>query len=844
MARQSLIEFFGELIRHGEDTAIAHRRGYRMERWTYRRLAEAARQFARELEARGIGKGDAVLLWAGNSPEWVMAFWGCVLRGAVVVPIDVISTRKFSTNVAQRVNASLILRSRAIAAPENGVPSLVLESLAEICGPYSSVPYDSQSLSRQDILEIIFTSGTTAEPRGVAISHGNILANVETLEGEIRKYLRYERPFHPLRFLNVVPLSHIFGQLMGMFVPPILGATTIFMDSLNPAELMETMRRERVSVLVAVPRMIEALGREIERQEESKGRLQKFRINFAAAEKEHFLKRCWRFRSVHRRLGWKFWAMISGGASLPGPAESLWSRMGFAVIQGYGLTETASLISVNNPFRPGKGSIGKLLPGIEMKIDVTGEILVRGENVAAGYWQGPRLQSVAGQDGWFHTGDLAERDAQGLLFFKGRQKNVIVTPAGMNVYPEDLEAALRKQKGVKDCVVFGWEQDGNAEPCAALLLDDPNTDVEAIMMRANNTLAEFQRIRRWVVWPDLDFPRTPTQKPLLPRIREVVEAKLSGKAAAEGGGRIAELVARITGRPMNSMSPKAELEGDLKMSSLDRVELMSALEEQYQIDLRETEFSDVTTMKQLEDLVRKPVPAAARAYPEWGQSRLITALRLVVYYLLVWPATYLLAAPKVNGRKNLDGLSGPVLVVCNHVTDVDIGWILAALPARFRHRLATAMGGEKLATMRRPPKSMNALQRMRERMDYFLVIALFNVFPLPKESGFRKSFSFAGHLADKRWSILIFPEGMTTLDGRLQPFRSGAGLLAQQLNIPVVPMRLDGPFDLKRRKKILALPKKVTVAIGVPMRFAPETDVADITRELENRVAELTPEKS
>jgi long-chain acyl-CoA synthetase len=839
MARQSLVEFFQDYARQGNDAAFIHHRGYRIQRWTYSRVASDARRFARELEARGIGKGDAVLLWAENSPEWAVVFWGCLLRGAIIVPIDRISTAEFSSRVAQQVNAKLLVYSEILTS-DLAIPRLAIDAISEIIAGHSDTPYPSSQLSRQDILEIVFTSGTTAEPRGVVITHGNVLANIEPLEREIKKYLRYERIFHPLRFLNLLPLSHIFGQLLALFIPPMLGATTIFLDSMRPSELLETVKRERVSVLIAVPRVIESLEREIEQQFESEGRIEEFRKEIVASEKEHFLLRWWRFRRIHRRLGWKFWAFISGGAALPAATESFWNRLGYAVIQGYGLTETTSLISLNHPFRSDKGSIGKLFPGLEMKVDPNGEILVRGENIAAGYWSGRQLQPVVGEDGWFHTGDLAEVDEQGRLFFKGRQKNVIVTPAGMNIYPQDLERALREQAGVKESVVIGLERDGNAEPCAVLLLDSDAVDPRLIVQNANKSLAEFQRMHQWVVWPEPDFPRTPTQKPLLTRIREVAEAKLGMRTEVQSASALSELIARITGRPQSAFSSSATLEGELNMSSLDKVELMSALEERYQVDLSETTFSEAKTVAQLEQLLRSP--SAARAehiYPQWGQNWLVTWMRLAVYYLVVWPATYLLAAPRVKGRENLRGLRGPVLVVSNHVTYIDIGWILAALPARFRHHLATAMDGERLSKMRRPPKEMNFLQRIVKRLNYFLVVGLFNVFPLPRESGFRRSFSFVGDLADRDWSILIFPEGIITPDGQLLPFEAGIGLLAAQLGLPVVPIHLAGLFDLRQAERRTARPGHIRVTIGAPVRFTPDQDPNEIAGEIRRRVAEL-----
>lgn len=856
MQRRSLAEYFPSLAAHGEEIAFVHRHGYRICRWSYGRVARTACQFARELEARGVARGAPVLLWGENSAEWVAAFLGCLLRGAVVVPMDRIAASEFVRRVAQQVECKFALIpsevSRA-AADESllgpAIPVVRLESLAGAVAHRDGGEYPSPAFEPSDTLEIVFTSGTTAEPRGVVLTHGNILANLEPLEAEIQKYRRYERFFHPLRFLELLPLSHVFGQMLGVFLPPLLGATVIFLDTLSPAEIVNTIRREGVSVLVTVPRLVESLRDKVKRDLEAAGRLERFQRDFESAAGEHFLKRWWRFRRIHRQFGWKFWALISGGAALPADAEAFWGRLGYAVIQGYGLTETASLVSVNHPFRRGRGSIGKVLPGFEVHLDESGEIVVRGENIAAGYWQGKQLEPVAGLDGWFHTGDLGDRDADGNLYFKGRRKSVIVTPAGMNIYPGDLEAALRGQPEVRDCVVVGLERDGNAEPCAVLLLRDPASDAEAVVRRANASLAEYQQMRRWFVWPEQDFPRTPTQKPLLRRIQEAVEAKERKPDAAGVASPLAELIARIAGRAPYPLTPGTHLAKDLNLSSLDRVELLSALEERYQMDLSESGFSETTTVGDLERLLREPPssgfapgkarPGPAFVFPRWAQRWPVTWIREAVCYLLMWPAMLLLGRPRISGRENLDGVSGPVLVIANHATYLDPAFVLAALPRRLRRRLAVGMEGERLRAMRHPPAEMGFPARALERVKYALAVALFNVFPLPQKAGFRASFTFAGELVDRGWSVLVFPEGELTRDGEIAPFRAGIGLLGRDLNLRIVPIRLNGLFALRQARRKRARRGEIEVRIGAPAQFGPAASPEEITRELERRVRSL-----
>jgi len=605
--------------------------------------------------------------------------------------------------------------------------------------------------------------------------------------------------------------------------------------------VMRVIKTERASVVVAVPRLMESLKDKIVRDLESASRLAWFQRQFEAAKDQHFVRRWWRFRRIHNQFGWKFWAFISGGAALDRNTEEFWGRLGYAAIQGYGLTETTSLISVNHPFRLGKGSIGKVLAGREIKLAPDKEILVRGGGVAAGYWNGKDLLPLAGADGWCGTGDVGELDAEGNLYFKGRKKDVIVTPAGMNVYPDDLEGALRLQPEVKDVVVVPLPRDGNAEPCAAIILRDPDADPEAIVKRANESLAEHQRLHNWVVWPEEDFPRTSTQKPLRNVIQQSVQAQLAKQSPSQiSSSPLAELIARVTGRLPARLSPNANLESELNLSSLDRVELLSALEDRYQIDLSETRFAAVNTVGDLERMLQgsRP-PRTPYHYPRWAQRWPVAWVRVAVHYLLLRPAVFFLGSPHVEGRQNLHKTAGPVLVICNHISDVDPGFVLTALPTRLWHKLAIATGGEALELLRTPPATRSVVARTYDLVKWTLGVSLLNLFPLPREAGFRESFAYAGESVDRGYNVLVFPEGRHTTDGNLLPFRSGVGLLANNLQIPIVPLRIDGLFELKQAGKKFARPGHVKVKIGVPVQFKPGSDPEWIARKLQRIVEQL-----
>ena len=842
MTETTLTDIVKNLRNEGNAIAYVSRRGYRVERWTYREVAEAACRFARELEAREIGRGESVLIWGDNSAEWVVAFLGCILRGAIAVPLDRICSAEFARSVCFQVEPKLGICARDLCPVVAGLSAIVMEDLRSVLGIHSAQPYATADLRREDTIQIVFTSGTTANPKGVLISHGNVLANLQPLAKEIDKYRKYERFVHPLRFLNLLPLSHVFGQFLGIFVPQLLGATVVFHDSLNPSEIIRAIKRERVSVMIAVPRFLENLKDKVERDLQARGKLQWFQDQFKRAKGQHFLKRWWRFRFVHRQFGWKFWAFISGGAALDAEIENFWGRLGYIVIQGYGLTETTSLVSVNHPFKLGKGSIGQVLPGREVKLARNGEILVRGGNIAAGYFQGKEMTLVSGEEGWFHTGDIGELDSAGNLYFKGRKKNVIVTPEGMNIHPEDLESALRRLPEVRDCVVFGFQHGGNAEPCAVLLLADRSLGGESIIVRANESLAEFQHIRRWFIWPEDDFPRTSTQKPRISMIQESVQSRLSGQESAYvPSSTLAQLIMQITGRRIAHLSPDANLTKDLNLSSLDRVGLLSALEDRLQVDLNESHFSAATTVADLERMLEQPAPMRSDyRYPRWAQRTPVAILRVLVYYLLSWPATILMACPAVRGREHLKHLKGPLLFVANHITQVDVGFVLAAIPHRYRCRLAVAMWGELLREMREQGKGVGFFKKLYERLRYVLVVALFNVFPLPQRTGFRESFAFAGESVDRGYSILVFPEGRRTQDGNLSPFQTGIGLLANNLSLPIIPIRIDGLLELKKRGQKISRPGTVRVTIGSPVSFSPGTDPVHIAKTLEERMGSMS----
>jgi long-chain acyl-CoA synthetase len=536
MRRDTLVDFFQDLVALRGDFLVFDD-GYRRRTHSYEDVGRAARGFAARLTAAGLRKDDKVVFWGENRPEWIAGYWGCLIAGMVVVPIDYRSSIDFVRRVAGLVGARVMLVGDDVAAGQLTAADAAVWRLADLDWRADG-PMPDVAITRDDIIQIIFTSGATAEPKGVVIRHRNVLANTVPVEREVIKYRHYARPFHPIRFVNLLPLSHMFGQSMATNIPPMVRGTVIFTHSFNPHDIVRLIQTRRVSVLVCVPKILDVLREHVVRAFPECGEPPPAGISIPG--------RWWKYRRVHRALGVMFWAFVVGAAALPPDLEEFWRRLGFAVIQGYGLTETAPIVTLNHPFRTSKGSVGTPIGGVEIRIADDGEILVRGENVTSGYFgsgDGSGVSSPVDADGWLHTGDIGERDAAGRVFIKGRKKEMIVTPEGLNVFPEDVERVLNAAPGVKDSAVVGVSQ-GSEERVHAVLLLEPGVDAADIVRAANTQLQDHQKIRTSSVWAGGELPRTEgTRKLKRGQIRTWVLEGASPAAGTPAGYSVEALIA-------------------------------------------------------------------------------------------------------------------------------------------------------------------------------------------------------------------------------------------------------------------------------------------------------------
>ena len=843
MPRDTLIDFFRDLTAIRADFLV-YDDGYRRRRYTYAEVGRAARGFTQKLNTLGLQKSDTVIFWGENRPEWLACYWGCLIAGIVVVPIDFRSSAAFVAEVRTLVHARLVLSGDAAQFSLDGIDlgGAARWRFSDLDW-HADGPMPSITASRDDIIQIIFTSGATSAPKGVVIRHRNVLANIVPVEHEIAKYRRYMRPFLPLRFLNLLPLSHMFGQSMATTIPPMVRGTVVFTNSLNPHDLVRLIHARRVSVLVCVPKILDVLREHVAHTYPESTEPPPPGISIPG--------RWWKYRRVHAAFGAKFWAFIVGAAALPSDLEEFWRRMGFAVIQGYGLTETAPIVTLNHPFRKHKeGSVGKPLAGVEVRISDDGEILVRGENVTSGYYvdqahpgsaaDGPPTadDDLFDTGGWLHTGDIGERDAEGQLFIKGRKKEMIVTADGLNVFPEDVERVLNALTGVRESAIVGVASQGDERVHAVLVLES-GIDRNVIVGEANAQVQDHQRIRSASIWPTDALPRTEgTKKLKRTAIREWVTAG-EQPLTTEDGSTLEGLIARFAGD--RDVTGTTTLD-DLGLSSLERVELMVALEDQFQTRIDEARFADVRNVQQLKQLVEQDSsPENGEPvvdFPTWTRSWPVRVVRRLSLATWILPLTRLFAHARIEGLPHLAKITGPVIFASNHQSHMDVPVILAALPGRWRASLAPAMLKEFFAAHFHP-QTHTRRQWLTNSLNYYLACVYFNAFPIPqREAGARHTLHYMGDLTSDGWSILIFPEGVRAATGDIQPFRGGVGMIASRLDVPVVPVRLDDLDRVLHTTWRMVRPGRVRVAFGAPLHLQGE-NYAALARQVEERVRHL-----
>jgi len=837
---RSLVESFSA---YGQRPAVGLRAEFGLRWWSYERLGDEAWRMAGVLRDRGVRPGQHIVLWASNCPEWVACLLGAALRGVVVLTVDEGSSPGSVRQLVEQFSAVLVIHGVAQHVSTFGIDTRSIHATNP--GPTSlgdlgvSVPADNPAV-------ILSTSGTSSQPKRVVLTHRNLLSQLETF----RRW-RYLTRAVPVRMLSLSPLSHAQGLVLGIFIPLSLGLSTIYSHSVNAEHVIRTIRQNRVSLLVAVPRVQHLLIRALRARPSGRGGGDVGAL--AQATRSFLLRRHRLFLATHAVLGYRFWVVIVGGAALASEDERFWFDAGYVLAQGYGLTETAAIVTVNvnTPFFGHQGAIGRAVGPQTVRVSDDGEILVRGPNVAPE----PLGDSTGREDvfldpeGFLHTGDLARRDARGRLYFEGRKKEVIVTGEGHNVSPRTVEAVLHRMPEVRDAVVVGSVREGYEE-VHAVLLTRAGTDAALIVRHANAALEPHEAIRSWTVWPGEDFPRTSLLKVKREEVAAAVQRGRIAPAATDAAPSIdalrqahdrSERVRLIARYLMHT--PRQErtafhlrLVDDLGLRSLDVVELLTLLEAAGERPLDDVPVAADATLGDLAGLDRAgPAQRSSRLpvrAPRWSRGMAGRLLRSLVRPAVI--GLWARLCTRLTARLTDDGLDVRppfIIAAAPHRHWLDAFAIYAALPRRLRGRLFVVTNQNADAYFA-PRADTPRRARLVSGLWYYVLAPLVFDFTIVPSFGLtRQGLSETGRLLDRGYCPITFPKGLFFDARDQQRHDPGIALLAIQAQVAILPVWLDGNDALRPRPAYARPP--ITVRFGEPLATAPDMSAADVTRALD-----------
>jgi long-chain acyl-CoA synthetase len=823
-----LTDFFEPIVReHAHRPALRWRQGYRHYGLTFGELGAAVQAAARRLADSGVRPGDRVLLLGPSEPAWVVGFLGTLLAGGVVVPLDEGTRPEFASEVARRTDARLQVVSAGFAEA-TGIPALSLEAFhptrREQLGQFEAPPREPD-----DLLEIVYTSGTTSRPKGVMLTHQNVIANVTSL----RTAMAWPEGS---RFLSVLPLSHMLGQVVGLFVPLRFGGMVFFPGTRRPSVLRDCFRREQITVLVTVPAFLDRIRQRVLHVATEEGRGARLERALGLARHLPDGLRRGLFRYIRREAFPDLKYVFVGGAALRAESEDFFNALGIRVLQGYGMTEAAPVITCNTAARCRPGTVGLALPGIQVRASSDGEIQVRGPNVTPGYLDDAEATGELLRDGWLHSGDLGALDAEGYWRILGRKKDVLIGPSGMNIYPEDVEAVLNRLPGVKESCVVGLEQGEGMRLVGYVLMSGMTPcDLSSLLAQANEELASHQRLQAIELWPEADFPRTRTmkvrRKDVLERVQRLDVSPSPSETGAGEADRLRALLRECLDLPAEqAIGEDQRLTKDLGLDSLGRIDVLSRIEEHFGVELPESAIGDETTVADLRrQFTEKPAAAARPSFPRWARRPAWSALRRLLG--LTWrPLFRFYDRLEVGGREHLAPLAGPAIFIANHTSNLDTPAILAAMPTERRRRMAVAAAADYW--FRGDRGFFGALPGV-------LSAAVYHAFPFSRTDAVEPSLRYLAELIDEGWSILIYPEGRRSRTGEMVPFKGGIGVIARAMQVPVVPMAVSGCFEALPAGRRFPRPARLRVEFGEPIMPPFQDGPESIAAMLEEHVRAL-----
>ena len=887
-----------------QNVAVEVQRPDGIESYSYAELRRMAESIAGWLLDSEMAAGTRVAILADNHPRWVAGYLGIIAAGGTTVPLDTAYHPDQVSKLLRDSGATLILCDQkhletaqsAVAGSEIAIVltstgkelgALPAKVVADLDGIFAQYTSSLRSVPRvpDDVASLLYTSGTTADPKGVMLTHSNLLAEADAV-------FAWARIGPNDAILGVLPLFHVLSQMANLLLPLVAGTRVVYLSTLNTTELLRALRERNVTAFAVVPQFFNLIHERIFKEVQQRGALARFafarimRLNGFCRKFGFNLGRVL-FGRIHDLFGQRMRFLVTGGSRFDPQIGRDFYALGIDVLQAYGLTETCGGAFVNLPGENVIGSVGKPLKGVEGKTinaqasddgtPASGEILIRGPIVMKGYWNRPDATAEVLKDGWLHTGDLGYFDDHGNLFITGRQKDVIILANGKNVYPEEIEAHYLQSALIKEICVLGLE-DGGTEKLYAVITPNfealrqrkiVNTkevirfDIEGLSAKLPST----KRIAGYEIWQE-DLPRTTTRKLKRFEIQKRVNAGKRGHAGAEiakphsqedtawleqlHNQRALKIIREYSPSHPEKISPADNLELDLGLDSMRRVELLVALEQELGGDVEESRLADIYTVRELADAVREsaasgktPNRKPAQTFAGWGtvlkedptdpaalavaKPRPFIDRMLFVVTRMIKLLWSIRAPVTVEGLENIPSRA-PFLLCSNHQSFLDPVILLAVLPLRVLLGLFAVGTSEIFGS--------GFMRRVARILRVVVVDPDANLIPAMRAGayGLRQGLS-----------LVLYPEGERSIDGTPRTFKKGAAILSIHLQVPIVPIAIDGFHDAWPRGKSFQKFSPLKMKIGKPIAPPPESQASEeayakLAAELKEKVAGMWQE--
>ncbi len=833
----------------GSATAIYYKKNT-YQSYTFEQYARKVDFLAQFLKNNhGIEKGTSVAIILDNTPYWPLSYLALMANGAIAVPLYHLLKAPELTHLLHHSQAKLLITSSNLlttlkgALKDQTVPVLTIDSLEELAPGYEprTTPFQPPEISPDDIASIVYTSGTTSLPKGVMLSHRNFLSNIESFK-------KLKLVDSSDCFICMLPLYHTYPFTVTMLLPLLTGAKISFPANINFEEISVCMQQTNVTILLGVPRLFTSFYETITYTLSHLPPLKRLLLSLALA----CHKPCQRLFGInlaskalvdlHKKFGSKLRLMISGSAALEPKVSRAFSFWGFTLLEGYGLTEAAPVVSFNMPGATKTASAGKPLPDVQVKIE-NGEVQVKGNNVMRGYFKDDAGTSQRIKNGWLHTQDTGFLDADGFLFVTGRTNETIILSSGKKINPEELEAHYKQCPFIEELCIFKPRFSGSGDQLTAIIVPDLKYFLahggsgqvkDKIRWHIENlslALAPYQRIQKYLVITE-NLPRTVLGKVKRYEVErnylkyaKYSEAKENTKELSpEDAALLAlplsqKIIAHFSKMLKKDIHIGDHLELDLGLDSLERVGMFLELQKITGRKLDEQRFFFISTMRDVlieleqefqtpasevsvptnwNEIVHQPVDESIQNSVILNQSHIAHFANILLAIILrtITRSLFLLTS---HGTENLPK-QGPFILCPNHTSFLDGPIVAAALPNRTVFQ--TYFLGYTLYIDSWPIKWLKKLLRF---------------ISIEPTSTLETSLGLCGYVLKNNKILCLFPEGDRSPDGSIKDFKPGIGILAQELNIPVVPVYIDGAYAAWPPAKILPRPRRIRVFFGKPL---------------------------